>query len=1201
MFKHLIFAAFSLIAMGANAEQYLCQATSYSLEDAGIKFEREGEGIHVTGSTDLEAGAVFAKSEAGSISSAYDEAWALTVAYGGYRKVRVGSLDITFDYGAVGKTEPTFTNYASGVMSAGDVFVITPAKDGWVTLFTRMSPDNPYVVFEDESVPVSYTLGYADNEVNFYYTIPCIPGTNRINFEDYLVSTEEDLDADGNPRTYFVPAGGELGSAEVVPQKPWLTAGLSELPDNNPISTGFLTFRVTAGHKYYFSALGYRAQLGTFVLTEGDKEPDVIFYEYYNFPEVYFESKDSQNFDYNFDPSRMTCEATAESLENAGLVSSEKLLVYGGKTIAKGGAGTIALAYRDEWGIMAPSGAYKNVRVGDVDLTLDYGAVGNTNPTFTNYASGVMSAGAVFEITPEKDGWVTLFTKMNPNKQYVVFEGENGPMSYTLGYSNGMDKIHYTLPYDPDTYWLDFEQYLIPESQNNEDSEGNPSPETYFVSAGGDLGTAEVKPQFPWKVAGLAQPPTDNTGFLTFRVKAGEKYYYGALGSKSPCGSFVLTEGEEPPVVTFLATDQLPEVTFGNDDSGSEENPDENPDENPGDDSGEDSGDDWDPDRLTCEATVSSLEAAGLSIDKTLIPGGTVIARGAAGTIALAYEDYWGSLSPYGAYRNVKVGDVDLTLSYGAVGNSNPTFPNYAEGFSAGAVFEIIPSKDGWVTLFTKLNPNKPYLVMEGQHGPMSYTLGWSNGDEKIHYTLPSDKDMYYIDFNSEDAATYFIPAGGDSPQEVRPQYPWIVAGMEESPEFDTGFLTFRVKAGNKYYFGALGSKAPLGSFVLTEGDEMPVVTFLGNEYLPEVIFENNGSGYEENPGEDSGDDSGETWDPDRMTCEASASSLKAAGFLQDGKVDINGDVIFAEGAAGTIATAYEDQWGISVPYGGYQNVRVGDIDLTLSYGAAGNTNPVFFNYANGVMYEGGVFKITPAKDGWLTLFTKMKPYKQYVVFENMTGPLSYILGYSNGTEKIHYTLPYDPETYFIDFKAKDAYKYFVPAGGDGPEEVKPQFPYIVAGLEFTPSDDTGFLTFNVLEGMTYYFAALGTKAPLGSFVLTEGDEIPVVTFLATDTLPEVIFDPNDVVNNNGDEGNNGDDNNGDNNEGNDSEGEDNNGDDNNGNENGGNDNDDDAGVNIIEWNPEEDDAPVYNIFGQKVGSNAKGLLIRKGKKFIRR
>ena len=927
MIKHLIFSAFSLIAMGANAGQYVCQANSYSLEEAGIIFDRDGEGISWNGATDLEAGTILAKGEAGSIATAYDDAWAPAVPFGGYQKVRVDTLELTLDIGAVGLTTPVFENYASGVMSAGDVFEITPAKDGWVTVFTRMNPDNAYVVFEDESVPVSYTLGYADGKVNFHYSIPCVPETNRINFEDYLVGTEEDLDTNGNPRTYFVPAGGELGTAEVVPQKPWITAGLAELPDNNPLSTGFLTFRVTAGHKYYFSAIGYRAQLGTFVLTEGNKEPDVIFYEYYNnFPEVYFESKDSQNFDYNFDPSRMTCEATAESLENAGLVSGKKLLVFGGKTIAKGGAGTIALAYKDEWGIMTPCGAYKNVRVGDVDLTLDYGAVGNTNPTFSNYASGVMSAGAVFEITPEKDGWVTLFTKMNPNKQYVVFEGENGPMSYTLGYSNGMDKIHYTLPYDPQTYWLDFEQYFIPGRENDTDYEGNPSSETYFVAAGGELGTADVKPQFPWKVAGLAQSPSDNTGFLTFRVKAGEKYYYGALGSKSPCGSFVLTEGDEPPVVTFLATDQLPEVIFGNDDSGEEEN-----------------------------------------------------------------------------------------------------------------------------------------------------------------------------------------------------------------------------------------------------------------------------------PGEDSGDDSGETWDPDRMTCEASASSLKAAGFLQDEKVDIIGDVIFAEGAAGTIATAYEDLWGFSVPCGGYQNVRVGDIDLTLSYGAAGNTNPIFFNYANGVMYEGGVFKITPAKDGWLTLFTKMKPYKQYVVFENMTGPLSYILGYSNGTEKIHYSLPYDPETYFIDFNAKDANTYFVPAGGDGPKDVKPQFPYIVAGLEDTPSDDTGFLTFNVLEGMTYYFAALGTKAPLGSFVLTEGDEMPVVTFLATDTLPEVIFDPRDVVNNNGDNGNNGDDNNGDNNEGNDTEGDDNNSEDNDGNENGGNDNDEDAGVNIIEWNPEEDDAPVYNILGQKVGSNAKGFLIRKGKKFIRR
>ena len=120
---------------------------------------------------------------------------------------------------------------------------------------------------------------------------------------------------------------------------------------------------------------------------------------------------------------------------------------------------------------------------------------------------------------------------------------------------------------------------------------------------------------------------------------------------------------------------------------------------------------------------------------------------------------------------------------------------------------------------------------------------------------------------------------------------------------------------------------------------------------------------------------------------------------------------------------------------------------------------------------------------------------------------------------------------------------------------MKPLFPWEVAGYTEQQGENTGFLTFNAVGGVTDYFAAYGSKAACGGFALTEGDAEPVVIFEAVDgdnPLQEVQF----------------------------GEG---------------------AGVEAIEAVQNDPNAPVYNVLGQKVGADAKGILIQNGKKFIRR
>ncbi|MCH5233807.1 MAG: hypothetical protein J1E16_00810 [Muribaculaceae bacterium] len=1227
MIKNLISIAFALLAVGANAQQTTCVIYPESLEKAGIIDSYKSR---------ISGGVVFGDGPAGTIATAYEDEWGMMSPSGSYKNVRIDKVNYTLNYGVVGNTNPVFTNYASGVMSAGAVFEISPVRSGWLTLFARINPNKQYVVFEGETGAVAYTLGYSNGSDKIFYSLP--------SKDNYYI----DFNADDASK-YFMPVGGEIGSNAVKPLFPSIVYGYApedewgraSLKDN----TGFLTFRVEAGRKYYFSALGSKVPCGPYVITERDEMPIVTFLATEELPEVTFDPNDLgsgvipgegpgdnpednpgeepgdnpdegliDNLPDDFDPNRITCEATAESLRIAGF-EMERMPKEGRLVFAKGAAGTLATAYPDEWRIFMPCGAYKNVRVNDVDLTLEYGVVGNSNPYFPNYAQG-FSDGAAFVITPTKDGWVTLFTRLNPNKPYMITEGSSGPMSYTLGWSDGSQMIYYTLPSDSEDYYIDF-------------NAGDAS--TYFTPQPGGA-PDEVRPQYPWVVAGMGEAPRENTGFITFRVKAGESYYFGAYGSKAPCGSFVLTEGDERPTVTFFATESLPGVTFDPNYMGSGEVPDDNPGEQPDDNpevkpdlgSIDNLPDNFDPDRMTCEATFESLELAGfVSEGKIPIEGRVVFAKGAVGTIATAYPDNWGINAPRGSYQNVKVGDVDLTLSYGAVGDWNPTFTNYAGGvMSAGAVFEITPTKDGWLTLFTKMNPNKQYVVFEGKDKPLAYTLGYSNGTEKIYYTLPHDEN-YLIDFEDYVVAghelefyyddtpkySYFVGAGGElGSDEVKPNFPWKVAGMNEPSSDNNGFLTFPVSAGKTYYFGSLGSKATCGSFVLTESDEMPTVTFLATEDHPTVVFDPNDMGSvvkpdekpEEKPDDEPEFEPGDApemdLNPDRMICEATEESLAAAGLVKGDKLEINSGVIFAEGKAGTMATAFDDNWGITPAYGSYRYVRVGDTDLVLSDGAAGNSNPGFYTYLTGFEY-GSVVEIVPEKDGWVTVFTKMRANKQYVVMDGLRGPMSYTLGWSNGKQKIHYTLPRN-EYYWIDFYAQDAYSYFIPFG-DRPEEVRPQFPYVVAGMDENPGDDTGFLTFNVLAGVSYYLGAIGTKVPCGAFVLTEAEEEPEVTFLAHGTFPEVTFTPmySDTNEEPGDEqpGDEEEVQPGDDPEDNPGEEPGDDPEDNPGEE------PDDAGVEGIYATQDEDNIPVYNIMGQQVGPNAKGLLIKNGKKFIRR
>lgn len=329
----------------------------------------------------------------------------------------------------------------------------------------------------------------------------------------------------------------------------------------------------------------------------------------------------------------------------------------------------------------------------------------------------------------------------------------------------------------------------------------------------------------------------------------------------------------------------------------------------------------------------------------------------------------------------------------------------------------------------------------------------------------------------------------------------------------------------------------------------------------------------------------------------ATDEELEAAGLGKD-KVTMPATTLF-ENEAGSFGLAYEDSWGSTTTYKNYRNVTVNGEAVTLGSGAVGNSNPTFISFEAGVMSAGAVFKIHSNLDGYMTVFTKVNPNKQYLVYENTTdGAIIYSLGWTDGSQKIYYAMPGDSDGY-IDFNAPDASKYLIPATiqstneqgvklwknkvtgeivaadknptvkddenqqyagvmEEVPGQTKPAMPWNVAGFEKAPGESTGFISFPVYEGSDYYFSALGSKAACGGFVYTA--EAPSVVFeevIGEDgavAFPKVEF-PEILA----------------------------------------------SGVESVATDNNNADAPIYNLMGVRVNADAKGILIQNGKKFIRK
>lgn len=280
---------------------------------------------------------------------------------------------------------------------------------------------------------------------------------------------------------------------------------------------------------------------------------------------------------------------------------------------------------------------------------------------------------------------------------------------------------------------------------------------------------------------------------------------------------------------------------------------------------------------------------------------------------------------------------------------------------------------------------------------------------------------------------------------------------------------------------------------------------------------------------------------------------------LTSTKTATDGGTIVAQGDAGTLMLAYADDWGIGgIDANGYNSIRVNGVDCgRVPNGAVGNSNPAGWTIYSAA-YAGAVFRFDANKDGYLTIPSKFTTSKNYWVFEGLAGEAEECVAYGFGMQitgrdevpggVIAYTIPADEMGYF-DTASADFDKYSDGSAIRTPEKVYNQ--ELSMGV-----NGYGVLMFPVYEGCKYLFGAQGSKMTCPGVVFSE--DAPVATIYGEDgEAQELTFSF------------------------------------------GSNGGDTTAIESIITDQTVDENAPIYNVMGQRVTKEYKGILIQNGKKFV--
>lgn len=295
------------------------------------------------------------------------------------------------------------------------------------------------------------------------------------------------------------------------------------------------------------------------------------------------------------------------------------------------------------------------------------------------------------------------------------------------------------------------------------------------------------------------------------------------------------------------------------------------------------------------------------------------------------------------------------------------------------------------------------------------------------------------------------------------------------------------------------------------------------------------------------------------------------AGLTGD-KATFPGGTVVGESESVTMKLAYEDSWGTTdIAFKGYNGAIVNGTEVQfVKSGVVGNTNPTP-NTLDGGPTVGGVLQFDVKKDGYLVVFGKLSSNKPYYVWEGVVGqgeePVAYALhmDWSDAAQDAYPTIDYElpADDNLLDLGAADIDKYVANNTIKWPER-------IVTGDDESSvaKNGVGAIIFQVYkDAETYLVNATGSKiSTCGAVFTTE----PITQLILTGTGSEDTEAPEPLalIGEVGDYTGGG-------------EGE-------------------GAGINnVIIVNAEPN--AIYNLSGQKVDENYKGVVVKDGKKMIQK
>ncbi|MDD7691231.1 MAG: hypothetical protein PT953_00840 [Prevotella sp.] len=275
--------------------------------------------------------------------------------------------------------------------------------------------------------------------------------------------------------------------------------------------------------------------------------------------------------------------------------------------------------------------------------------------------------------------------------------------------------------------------------------------------------------------------------------------------------------------------------------------------------------------------------------------------------------------------------------------------------------------------------------------------------------------------------------------------------------------------------------------------------------------------------------------------------------------VSVNAETVFCSTSNVTMKAAWNDTYKIvslTAETDAANKVIIDGVTYDMPTGIQGQTNPKPSDLVSGGQNSGAVFKFDVKTDGVLYVFGKLTGNKSYYVWEgdvaNAQGmPVAYTMQAQpvGGGDPVGYTLKGDVDGYYVIGNGYDngtamataSWCVDVYKGLTWGADINPTKTW---GSTWTAGNALGVIAFPVYkDAATYFVNACGSKITCNGFVFIPGaTSIGNISFAGAGTgINGITVDGADNAN-----------------------------------------------------------APVYNLAGQRVSKDAKGILIQNGKKFIK-